>query len=239
MPTTPDVTITRDPTGNVIAEGGDELAVTLLKRAGFVIETTPLSFWYRLPWDMGEERENQMASSAAQMLTAVGYDVELGPGLDAIRFTTPSDPTGIRVYGQQILFLTDQLNGAETYTEAAEFAEHVLDPNDGVLVRLGEFFEAAAAQVNAAGTARGWDLSHVFEDAAATIRDLGTELHDAGDRMRALGPPQKPRWQEAVATYYATAPARHTETATAPAPAPASDAAPVKPPTPPRPGPTR
>ncbi|MBJ7000129.1 hypothetical protein JG491_08580 [Streptomyces sp. CRPSP2-6A1] len=67
MSTTHDVVITREPTGNVTAEGGDELAFTLLKRAGFVIETAPLSFWYRLPWDMGEKRENQMASHAARM----------------------------------------------------------------------------------------------------------------------------------------------------------------------------
>ncbi|KMS74385.1 hypothetical protein ACM01_13895 [Streptomyces viridochromogenes] len=230
MSTMPTVVITREPTGNVIAEGGDELAVTLLKRAGFVIETTPLSFWYRLPWDMGEERENQMASHATRMLTAVGYHVDLDPGLDVTRFTTPSDPKGIRVYGQQILLLTDQLNGAGTYAEAAELAEHVLDPNDGVLVRLGEFFEAAAAQVNAADTASGWDLSHVFEDAAATIVDLGTELRDAGDRMRALGPPQKRSWQESVASYYATAPSPRTGSA------PAAEEPSATPPTAPKPG---
>ncbi|MEU1299973.1 hypothetical protein [Streptomyces shenzhenensis] len=235
MSTTPNVTITREPTGNVVAEGGDELAVTLLKRAGFVIETTPLSFWYRLPWDLGKERENQMASHATQMLTAVGYQVDLAPGLDVTRFTTPSDPKGIRVYGQQILLLTDQLNGAETYAAAAELAEHVLDPNDGVLVRLSEFFEAAAAQANATDTASGWDLSHVFENAAATIGDLGTELQDASDRIRALGPPQKRGWQEAVATYYAAAPDRRAEATTASVP----DEPSATPPIPLKPGRTR
>lgn len=193
MPATPDVVITREPDGNVIAEGGDALATALLKRAGFVIETTPRSFWYRLPWDMGEARENQMASHAARMLTAVGYQVDLDPGLDVTRVTTPTDPAGIRVVGHSVLTLVDQLNGATTYGTAAEIVDEVLDPDDGVLVRLGDFFEAAAVQANAADTDDGWELAHYFEDAAATVRDLGTDLHGADDRMRGLGPPSKSR----------------------------------------------
>lgn len=206
MSTTPDVVITREPTGNVTAEGGDELAFTLLKRAGFVIETTPLSFWYRLPWDMGAKRENQMASHAARMLSAIGYRVDLDPGLDVTRITTPTDPLGARIYGQQILSLTDQLNGAETYAGAADLLEHVVDPNDGVLVRLSEFFEAAAVQANVADTDAGWDLSHLFEDAAATLTALAEDVRGAGQQMQRLGPPQKRSWQEGVASYYATAP---------------------------------
>ncbi|MFD5258729.1 hypothetical protein ACFWM5_38695 [Streptomyces bobili] len=233
MSTTPHVVITREPTGNVIAEGGDKLAVTLLKRAGFVIETTPLSFWYRLPWDMGEKRENQMASHAARMLTAVGYQVELDPGLDVTRITTPTDPLGTRVYGQQILSMTDQLNGAETYAGAADLIEHVVDPDDGVLVRLGEFFEAAAVQANVADTDDGWNLSHHFEDAAATLTSLAEDLRDAGHQMQQLGPPRKRSWQEGVATYYATAPSPHTGAT------PAAEDPSATPPNTPRPGRSR
>ncbi|KOG29487.1 hypothetical protein ADK35_01985 [Streptomyces viridochromogenes] len=233
MSTTLHVVITREPTGNVIAEGGDELAVTLLKRAGFVIETTPLSFWYRLPWDMGEERENQMASHAARMLTAVGYQVELDRGLDVTRITTPTDPLGTRVYGQQVLSLTDQLNGAETYAGAADLIEHVVDPDDGVLVRLGEFFEAAAVQANVADTDDGWFLSHLCEDAAATLTSLAEDVRDAGHQMQRLGPPQKRSWQEGVATYFATAPSPRTGAT------PAAEEPSVTPPNTPRPGRSR
>ncbi|WP_431949507.1 hypothetical protein [Actinacidiphila sp. bgisy167] len=207
MPTPPDVVITRHPTGNVTAEGGDELAVALLKRAGFVIETTPLSFWYRLPWDMGEARENEMASHAARMLTAVGYRVDLGPDLRVGRLTTPSDPQGKRVHGQQILRLTDEINGAGTYETAADLTEHVLDPNDGVLVRLSEFFEAAAEQAKASETDTGWDLSYDFAEAAATLTSLGEDLYNAADQLRALDRPAMPSWKAQVANYYATAPA--------------------------------
>ncbi|WP_236244040.1 hypothetical protein [Streptomyces sp. CC210A] len=229
MPTPPDVVITRHPTGNVIAEGGDELATTLLKRAGFVIETTPRSFWYRLPWDMGEARENQMASHAARMLTAVGYRVDLGPDLHTGLLTTPSDPRGERVHGHQILRLTDVLNGAETYETAADLTGHVLDPNDGVLVRLSEFFEAAAEQAKASETDAGWDLSYDFAETAATLASLGEDLHDAVDQLRALDRPAQPSWQARVASYYATAPAAQrtataavTPGAPAPTPPPAS-----------------
>ncbi|WP_328549841.1 hypothetical protein [Streptomyces sp. NBC_00366] len=233
MSTTPDVVITREPDGNVIAEGGDKLAVTLLKRAGFVIETTPRSFWYRLPWDMGEKRENQMASYAARMLTAVGYQVELDPGLDVTRIATPTDPLSRRVYGQQILSLTDQLNGAETYAGAADVVEHVADPNDGVLVRLSEFFEAAAVQANVADTDDGWDLSHIFEDAAATLISLAEDVCEAGQQMQSLGPPQKRSWQEGVASYYATAPRAGTSVT------PAADEPSATPPATPRSGRSR
>ncbi|MEW2305387.1 hypothetical protein AB0958_36460 [Streptomyces sp. NPDC006655] len=233
MSTTPNVVITREPTGNVIAEGGDELAVTLLKRAGFVIETTPRSFWYRLPWDMGEERENQMASHAARMLTAVGYQVELDPGLDVTRITTPTDPRGTRVYGQQILSLTDRLNGAETYARAADLVEHVVHPDDGVLVRLGQFFEAAATQANVADTDDGWYLSHLCEDTAATLTSLAEDMREAGHQMQRLGPPRKRSWQEGVASYNATAPRPRTGAT------PAAEAPSATPPTTPRPGRSR
>ncbi|MEU9342024.1 hypothetical protein AB0D74_12500 [Streptomyces sp. NPDC048278] len=214
MSTTPDVVITREPDGNVVAEGGDELAITLLKRAGFVIETTPRSFWYRLPWDLGEERENQLATHAARMLTAVGYGVDLDPCLDSVRVTTPTDPAGVRGIGHSMLTLVDHLNGAATYEAAADVVDEILDPDDGVLVRLGDFFEAAAVQANSVDTDGGWELSHLFEDAAVTVRDLGTDLHAASGRMRDLGPPPKRSWQEGVARYYASAPTRGATPAT-------------------------
>ncbi|WP_236241505.1 hypothetical protein [Streptomyces sp. CC228A] len=156
---------------------------------------------------MGEARENQMASHAARMLTAVGYRVDLGPDLHVGPLTTPSDPQGKHVHGHQVLRLTDELNGAETYETAAGLTEHVLDPHDGVLVRLSEFFEAAAEQAKASETEAGWDLSYDFAEAAATLTDLGEDLHDAADQLRALNRPAKPNWQARVANYYATAPA--------------------------------
>ncbi|MFI0808202.1 hypothetical protein [Streptomyces echinatus] len=105
-----------------------------------------------------------------------------------------------------MLRLTDELNGAETYETAADLTEHVLDPNDGVLVRLSEFFEAAAEQAKASETDAGWDLSYDFLEAAATLSSLGEDLHEAAHQLRALDRLAKPSWQTQVANYYATAP---------------------------------
>ncbi|MGH4028719.1 hypothetical protein ACQB60_07260 [Actinomycetota bacterium Odt1-20B] len=235
MPITPDVVITRKPSGNVMAEGGDQLALTLLKRAGFVIETVPNGFWYRLPWDMGEKNENEMASHAARMLTAVGYHVDLDPSLRVGPITTPSDPRGTRVYGHQILALIDQLNGADTYEVAATAAEHVLDPDDGVLVRLADFFESAAEQADSAATESGWALAYRFEDAAAALSDIGEDLREVSGELRALGPTptpaHAPAWQEQVADYLTATRARHTKS-TPPTPPPPTAAPPTPPPRP-------
>lgn len=208
MPTAPDVIITRRPTGNVTAEGGDDLAFTLLKRAGFVIETAPNSVWYRLPWDMGKDHENGMASHATRMLTAVGYHVDLDASLDVTRVTTPTDLHGQRVHGHRILQLTDELRGTRSYDSSADLIEHVLDPNDGVLVRLSEFFETAALRATASDIEDVWELSQRFEDAASMLHDLGNDLDGAEAQMQALGRrPVRPSWQGQVADYYAAAPA--------------------------------
>ncbi|MER5494230.1 hypothetical protein [Streptomyces sp. NPDC002490] len=130
--------------------------------------------------------------------------------LDAERLTTPSDPSGRLVHGQRLLRLTDQLNGARSAAEVANLAEHVLDPDDGVLERLSGFFEAAVEWAKESGTDEGWDLSYLFEDAAATVHALGEDLHAATDRLRALDPPPStiPGWRARLADYYATAPAK-------------------------------
>ncbi|MFE4826774.1 hypothetical protein [Streptomyces sp. NPDC056672] len=206
----PDVVIARQQSGNVTAEGGDELAAALLQRAGFVVQTAPrFAPWFRLPWDLGEERENQMASHAARMLTAVGYQVDLDPRLDTSAVTTPTDPRGTSMHGQRIRALTEQLKAADTYDTAASLTEEVLDPIDGVLARLGEFFDAAAEQANAADDEDGLDLGDRFTDAARRLTEISEDLHVASDRLRALGPPAVPNWQAQLTAYCETAPPQH------------------------------
>ncbi|MGW2056245.1 hypothetical protein ACWCOZ_20420 [Streptomyces sp. NPDC001840] len=210
MSALPDVVIARQPSGNVTAEGGDELAAALLKRAGFVVQTAPRSAsWFRLPWDLGEERENEIAGHAARMLTAVGYQVSLDPRLDVSPVTTPADPRGTRVHGQRIRALTEQLTAADTYATAASLTEEVLDPIDGVLARLSEFFDAAAKQANAADDEDGFDLGGRFTDAARRLTEISEDLHVGSDRLRALGPPAVPNWQAQLGAYRETAPPQH------------------------------
>ncbi|MEU1329499.1 hypothetical protein [Streptomyces sp. NPDC005865] len=101
---------------------------------------------------------------------------------------TPTDPHGRYVYGRQVLALTDQLNGTSSYEQAAALADQVLEPTDGLLERLAEFFEAAAEKAKESDHDDGFDLHYDLEDAAATLRGLAEDLHVAVDRMRALTP---------------------------------------------------
>ncbi|MEU3975220.1 MULTISPECIES: hypothetical protein [Streptomyces] len=65
----------------------------------------------------------------------------------------------------------------------------VLEPDDGVLARLGDFFEAAGEKAKEAEDDDGFDLSYDLAGAAAEIRDLAEVLQAAEARMRALTPP--------------------------------------------------
>ncbi|MFD4954053.1 hypothetical protein [Streptomyces sp. NPDC058451] len=62
-----------------------------------------------------------------------------------------------------------------------------MEPTDGLLAQLGEFFEAAGEKAKEAEEDNGFDLSYELAD-AAEIRSLGEVLHVAEDRMRALTP---------------------------------------------------
>ncbi|MGW1143632.1 hypothetical protein ACWD6I_00940 [Streptomyces sp. NPDC002454] len=218
----PHVTITREGSSAVAdvsqkgfqQAGHGELAVEMLRHAGFVHEPSRFPR-YRLRGDMSLEYERRQATSAARMLAAAGFRVDLHPSLDTEWLTTPSDRSGRLVHGQWLLRLTDQLNGARSAAEAANLAEHVLDPDDGVLERLSGFFEAAVEWAKESGTDEGWDLSYLFKDAAATINALGEDLHAATDRLRALDPSPSAiaTWRAQVTDYYATAPAKPPTTA--------------------------
>ncbi|MFF8481980.1 hypothetical protein [Streptomyces antibioticus] len=98
------------------------------------------------------------------------------------------DRSSVYVYGDALRDLTDRLNGAETYTDAAALLHQILEPTDGLLAQLGEFFEAAGEKAKEAEEEDGFDLSYDLADAAAEIRNLGEVLHVAEDRMRALTP---------------------------------------------------
>ncbi|MEV4997454.1 hypothetical protein [Streptomyces niveus] len=97
-------------------------------------------------------------------------------------------------HGRHLLALTDRLNGTEPYDQAAELVEEILDPVDGALERLADFFEAAGEKAKESDADDGFDLAQDFEEAAVDIRRLNEDLHLAVDRMRALTtpPPELP-----------------------------------------------
>lgn len=98
------------------------------------------------------------------------------------------------VGGDAILQLTDELNGSSSSAQAAALLHQVLEPSDGLLARLADFFEAAAEKAKEAEDDDGFDLSYEFADAAAEVRNLGEVLQTAESQMRSLAPPpQAPR----------------------------------------------
>ncbi|MEV8289649.1 hypothetical protein [Streptomyces niveus] len=96
-------------------------------------------------------------------------------------------------HGRHLLALTDRLNGTETYDQAADLVEEILDPVDGALERLADFFEATGEKAKESDADDGFDLAQDFEEAAVDIRRLNEDLHLAVNRMRALttSPPER------------------------------------------------
>ncbi|AQU70190.1 hypothetical protein [Streptomyces niveus] len=96
-------------------------------------------------------------------------------------------------HGRHLLALTDQLQGTETYDQAADLVEEILDPVEGALERLADFFEATGEKAKESDADDGFDLAQDFEEAAVDIRRLNEDLHLAVDRMRALttSPPER------------------------------------------------
>ncbi|MCX5395630.1 hypothetical protein [Streptomyces sp. NBC_00102] len=110
----------------------------------------------------------------------------------------PPDRGPVYLYGDALRDLTDQLNGTASHKDAAALLHQILEPTDGLLAQLGEFFEAAGEKAKEAEQDDGFDLSYDLADAAAEIRTLGEVLHAAEDRMRALTPPRPaPRMRSA------------------------------------------
>ncbi|MFE6163145.1 hypothetical protein ACFQ7F_30005 [Streptomyces sp. NPDC056486] len=124
-----------------------------------------------------------------------------------------AERTPVYVYGDAMRALTDRLNGAESHADAAALLHQILEPRDGLLAHLGEFFEAAGEKAKETEEDDGFDLSYDLADAAAEVRNLGEVLHVAEDRMRALSPLMPaPRFPSAPvpAPPLPAAPPRHT-----------------------------
>lgn len=138
------VTITAEPSGSVVARGGDSLAKTLLTHAGFSFTNGWHGPRHRLPTSLPHHEQAAIASHAAQMLTAARYTVDLDPTLDSAPPPTASAPP---VVGDHLLHLTDQIRSTSSGGELAEAVGQLLDPEHGALERLREALEATAEQI--------------------------------------------------------------------------------------------
>ncbi|MFF4520532.1 hypothetical protein [Streptomyces bluensis] len=209
----PLITIAIEPSGRVSARGADTLAATLLRRAGF----TEINDWHglrhRMPLASSTDERKAVAGYAAQMLRAARYRVDIDPQLDPDppQAPTPTDPLGRYTVGRAVLDLTDQLNAATTAEQAAGALDQVLDPADGVLIRLQEVLEAAAEKCNDFDEdGNSFELSDRFTTASEQLTQIGHDLDSAAFNFRALEPasptqqPQERSRQAQVATYSGT-----------------------------------
>lgn len=180
MPIT--VTITAEPSGSVVARGGDSLAKSLLNHAGFAFTNDWHGARHRLPTSMPRTEQAVIASHAAQMLSAARYTVELDPNLD---ITPPSTGTAPSVIGDHLLRLTDQIRGARTGTELGEAVGQLLHPEYGAMERLREALEAASEQITDIDD-EAHTLADRFAVAAEFVSAAESELWGVGRDLQQI-----------------------------------------------------
>ncbi|MFF3069185.1 hypothetical protein [Kitasatospora sp. NPDC057936] len=171
----PAITISAEPSGSVVATGAiDDLSATLLRHAGF----KQIDDWHgrrhRLPTTTAPSDRAAIATHATEMLRAARYTVGLDPKLSAEPLNTA---------GQQILNLTDELRGATDFAELAGTLDQLLDPDDGMLVRLQEALEIASEQITELDPDQ-FELSDRFGFASDQLVTAQAELAGAVDEVQ-------------------------------------------------------
>ncbi|WP_435178148.1 hypothetical protein [Actinacidiphila sp. bgisy145] len=203
MPIT--VTIAAEPSGSVVARGGDSLAKSLLNHAGFAYANDWHGPRHRLPTSMGREEQAAVASHAAEMLRAARYAVELDPVLD----TAPAEPQSL---GGQVLAMTDQIRGAQSGAELADTLGPLLHAEHGVLERVREALEAAGEQITDLDD-EAYQLADRFGFASEFITAAEGELLGADEELRRIAVPAH---EQAAARSAAVHDARSAALATSP-----------------------
>jgi hypothetical protein len=134
------VTITRQPTGAVVATGCDEFAHSLLSHVGFTRHSDWHGRRFRLPTTMAREVQNEIVDDAFGLLTMARYEVDLAGGLVGLA-------GGRTPLNRAMLALADRVRLAETGGQLAAALAPLVHTQRGVLVRLQEALEAASEQV--------------------------------------------------------------------------------------------
>ncbi|MEE4543627.1 hypothetical protein V2S66_16805 [Streptomyces sp. V4-01] len=204
MPIT--VTIAAEPSGSVVARGGDSLAKSLLIHAGFAYASDWHGPRHRLPTSMGREQQAAVASHAAEMLRAARYAVELDPALD----TAPADSQSL---GGQLLAVTDRIQGAQSGAELAEAVAPLLHVEHGVVERVREALEAAGEQVTDLDD-EAYQLADRFGFASEFLTAAQGELVGADEELRQVAVPAH---EQAAARSAAVHDARSAALSTSPA----------------------
>lgn len=212
MPIT--VTIAAEPSGSVVAHGGDDLAKALLDHAGFTYANDWHGPRHRLPTSMDRQEQAAVASHAAQMLRTARYTVDLDPALDA----NSANQQGTQSLDNQVLELTDRIRGAESGAELADTLAPLLNAEHGVLERVREALEAAGEQITDLDD-EAYQLADRFGFASEFITAAQGELLGADEELRRIAVPAH---EQAAARLAAVHDARSAALSTSPAAAQAS-----------------
>lgn len=223
MPT-PTIAITHDHLLGVEARTTDPLAAALLRHAGFRpaftdTEQTALPEELRglhsLPYDLAGYDLHRAAIAAAEMLRAARFRVDLDPDLYVGPSTTLTDPAGTKFVGAAVLDATDLLAAATDPPAACRPLDQVLDPDDGALARIAEFFDVAADKARSAGEPLS-ALAHDLDVAADLALQMCERMEKAAEAVRPVEPNPAPR-PDAATTEARTQAAARARAAGAPA----------------------
>ncbi|MER7702406.1 hypothetical protein ABTX81_05845 [Kitasatospora sp. NPDC097605] len=183
MPT-PVISINIEPSGSAVAKGSsDNLSAALLKHAGFQEKADWYGRRHRLPSTTAAADRAAIATHATEMLRAARYSVDLDPRLDTALPAATAARHGLATAGEQILQLTDQIRGATDFAEFSEVLDQLLDPDDGVLLRVHEALEAASEQITDLDPDQ-FALSDRFGVASDLVAAAQGELGEALDEVQ-------------------------------------------------------
>jgi hypothetical protein len=216
----PTVTITREPSGSVVARGGDTLAQSLLSRAGFSFSRDWHGPRHRLATTMPRPEQAAITGYALEMLRAARYEVGVDADLDVPGRPAPADVLGPYRAGAELLAVTDRIRAAGSGAELGAALEHLLHPEHGAVERLREALEATGEQVTDLDD-DAYELADRLGAAADAVAAAQAELGGTEDGVRAVGAIGPAAAQVAAAASPAVTRARSTgDPAAAGAPAP-------------------
>jgi hypothetical protein len=182
----PAVTITREPSGSVVARGGDALAQSLLSRAGFSFSRDWHGPRHRLATTMSRPEQAAITGYALEMLRAARYEVGVSPDLDVPGRPAPGEVLGPYRAGAELLAVTDRIKGAGSGAELGAALEHLVHPEHGAVERLREALEAAGEQVTDLDDG-AYELADRLGAAADMVAAAQAELGGVEDGVQALG----------------------------------------------------
>ncbi|MEV0188479.1 hypothetical protein AB0I39_08095 [Kitasatospora purpeofusca] len=171
----------------------------------------------QLPHHLSEQDQNRAASSAASLLHANGFTVDLDPALGTPPPTAAFAPTAVPDPAAALADLTHRLSTGDTgYDGTARLTQAVLGP-DGALAQLVTFTEGAAAWSARLGNVPGDDLSDLLAESADALGELQRRLGDTATRITTMGASWEPH-RSSPRQAAATAGTHSTSTGTTPAP---------------------